>query len=119
MPAGCSTPRIFLVSPVRYEAYGLAVHEALSRGVPALVSRTAGIAERFPPGFDHLLLDAGVDAGALATRLLEWRGNLIAWRQGVECLGRELRVRTMDDMCRDIARIGDACAAGSRSGVDA
>ena len=34
-----------LVSPTRYEAYGLAVHEALARGLPALVSRSAGIAD--------------------------------------------------------------------------
>jgi len=102
-----------LVSPVRYEAYGLAVHEALSRGVPALVSRTAGVVERLPPGFDHLLLDGGIDAGLLATRLLEWRDNLVGWRKGVESIGRELRVRTIDDMCREIAQVGDAAGCGS------
>src|SRR5439155_22053730 len=37
-----------LVSPVRYESYGLNVQEALSRGVPAIVSANAGIAECFP-----------------------------------------------------------------------
>lgn len=35
-----------LVSPNRYEAYGLGVHEALCRGLPVLVSRSSGIAER-------------------------------------------------------------------------
>lgn len=35
-----------LVSPSRYEAYGLGVHEALCRGLPILVSRSAGVAER-------------------------------------------------------------------------
>jgi glycosyltransferase involved in cell wall biosynthesis len=33
-----------LISPVRYEAYGLAVQEAVVAGVPPVVSRTAGIA---------------------------------------------------------------------------
>src|SRR4029078_13689650 len=36
-----------LVSPVRYEAYGLNVQEAICRGVPAMVSATAGVAERY------------------------------------------------------------------------
>ena len=34
-----------LVSPVRYEAYGLNVQEAICRGVPAIVSSAAGVAE--------------------------------------------------------------------------
>ena len=39
-----------LVHPARYEAYGLSVHEALCRGVPSIVSASAGIAERYPGG---------------------------------------------------------------------
>lgn len=37
-----------LISPTRYEAYGLGVHEALCRGLPVLVSRSAGVSERLP-----------------------------------------------------------------------
>ena len=37
-----------LVSPTRYEAYGLNVQEALCTGLPAIVSAGAGIAERYP-----------------------------------------------------------------------
>ena len=57
-----------LVHPVRYEAYGLAVHEAICRGVPALVSADAGVAERYPATLAPLLLrDLSPDAlqGAL------------------------------------------------------
>ena len=36
-----------LVSPVRYEAYGLNVHEALCRGLAVMVTRSAGVVERF------------------------------------------------------------------------
>jgi glycosyltransferase involved in cell wall biosynthesis len=46
-----------LASPTRYEAYGLNVHEAICRGVPALVSRSAGVAERYPPELRSWLLD--------------------------------------------------------------
>ncbi len=45
-----------LVHPARYEAYGLAVHEALCRGLPALVSASAGVAERYPDDLAGLLL---------------------------------------------------------------
>ena len=38
-----------MVHPARYEAYGLGVHEAICRGVPAIVSARAGIAELYPP----------------------------------------------------------------------
>jgi glycosyltransferase involved in cell wall biosynthesis len=37
-----------LVRPARYEAYGQGVHEAVCRGLPAIVSASAGIAERYP-----------------------------------------------------------------------
>src|SRR5207253_1945370 len=35
-----------IVAPTRYEAYGLAVQEAICTGLPAIVSRAAGVAER-------------------------------------------------------------------------
>ena len=49
--AGCDV----LVSPVRYEAYGLGVQEALCRGVPAIVSAAAGISERYPAELSGLI----------------------------------------------------------------
>ena len=39
-----------LVHPARYEAYGLGVHEAICRGLPAIVSAAAGVAELYPAG---------------------------------------------------------------------
>ena len=39
-----------LVSPRGTRPYGLNVHEALCCGLPALVSASAGVAERYPPG---------------------------------------------------------------------
>ena len=45
-----------LIHPARYEAYGLAVHEALCRGLPALVTASAGVAERYPEDLGQLLL---------------------------------------------------------------
>ncbi len=48
-----------LVSPVRYEAYGMNVHEALCRGAAVIVSGAAGIVERFDDDFEDALLPAG------------------------------------------------------------
>ena len=57
-----------LVHPARYEAYGLAVHEALCRDIPAIVSREAGVAERFPAALEPLLLDDPDSVDELRTR---------------------------------------------------
>ena len=40
--------RYVLVSAPRHEAYGLNVQEAHCRGLPDLVSASAGVAERYP-----------------------------------------------------------------------
>ena len=53
-----------LVSPVRYEAYGLNVHEALCCGLAVMVTRTAGVVERFDAAMAPALLPDGVTADA-------------------------------------------------------
>jgi len=58
-----------LVSPVRYEAYGLNVHEALCCGLPAFVTRSSGVAERYPAELTGLLIPDPDDAADLADRL--------------------------------------------------
>ena len=59
-----------LVSPTRFEPYGMGVHEAICCGLPAFVTRCAGVAERFPAQLDGLLLDDPPDAAQLCERLL-------------------------------------------------
>jgi glycosyltransferase involved in cell wall biosynthesis len=51
-----------LVHPARYEAYGLAVREAICRGVPAVVTASAGVAEEYPPELAGLLISDPNDA---------------------------------------------------------
>ena len=64
-----------LIHPARYEAYGLAVHEALCRERPAIVTASAGVAERYPSDLSQLLLhdpdsadELVVSTGRLARR---------------------------------------------------
>ena len=91
-----------LVSPARYEAYGLNVHEAICRGVPALVSSRAGVAELYPPDLAGMLLPDPTDAAALAAKLLTWRDRFDGWKRRFNPFAEQLRQRTWTDMAREI-----------------
>ncbi|MFK0729847.1 MAG: glycosyltransferase family 4 protein [Gloeotrichia echinulata GP01] len=91
-----------LVAPTRYEAYGLGVHEALCCGLPAIVSATAGIAERYPPQLQDLLLPDIEDAVNLAQRLRQWRSHQDAYSKLVFSILQLLRDYTWDDMAKSI-----------------
>ncbi len=84
--------------PARYDAYGLAAHEAICRGLPVLVSAAAGVAERYPPELADLVLPDPEDARALADRLRAWRRDLEAWPARVAGFAAALRAYTWDDM---------------------
>ena len=95
-----------LIHPSRYEPYGLIVHEAMCRGVPALVSADAGVAERYPALLRSLLIDDRHSAAELVRRVSDWRSSSLP-RQLLDDAAREFRARTWDDMARDlIAAIG-------------
>ncbi|WP_244238100.1 glycosyltransferase family 4 protein [Corallococcus terminator] len=87
-----------LVAPTRYEPYGLGVHEALCVGLPALVSRSAGVAERYPPELQGLLLDSPEDSGELMRRLEDWRARGEALVPAVAAVSSTLRAWTWDAM---------------------
>jgi glycosyltransferase involved in cell wall biosynthesis len=96
-----------LVSPVRYEAYGLNVHEAVCRGVPALVSRHAGVAERYPDALSEMLLPDPEDAADLAARLLRWRSQMQSWKESFEPLAAQLSRRSWADVAADIVALAE------------
>ena len=89
-----------LVSPTRYEAYGLNVHEAICCGLPALVSKDAGAAERYPEELAELLIDDPGDPGELVHRLRNWRENRKRLAGAVALFGERLRAISWDDMAR-------------------
>ncbi len=94
-----------LVHPARYEAYGLSVREALCRGLPAIVSAQAGVAEHYPESLQDLLIVNPDDAGELADRLSAWRRDLPRYRALVLPVSAALRARTWDAMGEEIARL--------------
>jgi glycosyltransferase involved in cell wall biosynthesis len=99
-----------VVSPTRYEAYGLAVQEALCTGLPAVVGAGAGVAERIPAPLRALLLGDAADAGELAARLLAWRAGLEAHRAAALALSDALRAWTWDHMAARVVDIVERAA---------
>lgn len=104
-----------LVSPVRYEAYGLNVHEALCCDVPAIVSASAGIAERYPSALFDLILRDPNDVDELVERLLAWRSRNDLWKELVKPFGAELRDRKWRAMARDLVEFADCSRGDAKS----
>lgn len=96
-----------LVSPVRYEAYGLNVQEAICRGVPSIVSSAAGVAERYGLEFQALLLPDPEDIDGLAATLRQWRSNMPEWKARFTGFGDTLRRYGWQDMARRIVAMAD------------
>ena len=94
-----------LVSPVRYEAYGLNVQEAICRGIPAMVTASAGVAERYEAEFAPMLIPDPEDVGDLVNRLLAWRIETEDWRAKFRSFGDRLRSRTWRDTAMDFVSI--------------
>jgi glycosyltransferase involved in cell wall biosynthesis len=94
-----------LVSPVRYESYGLNVQEAVCCDVPAIVSRSAGVAERYPAELSDLLLPNPDDADDLAMRLLHWRKEMDEFKHRIAPLTTKLRSWTWTDMAAQMVEI--------------
>jgi len=80
----------------------LSVHEAICRGVPAIVSASAGVAEHYPAALGGLLIQDPENPRELVDRLLAWRKDIERYRTRVEELGSQLRARTWDHMAGDI-----------------
>jgi glycosyltransferase involved in cell wall biosynthesis len=94
-----------LVAPTRYEAYGQGVHEALCCGLPALVSRDAGVAERYPAELQDLLIPDPQNADDLVERLQNWRRRAAEYRDALATLSRQLRAHTWNHMAAQIVQL--------------
>ena len=99
-----------LVSPVRYEAYGLNVHEAICCGVPAIVSACAGVAERYPAQLGGLLLRNPDDVGELVERMRGWRQSIDSWKESVKPLTAEFRSRSWETMAQEFVALAQNSA---------
>jgi glycosyltransferase involved in cell wall biosynthesis len=96
-----------LVSPVRYESYGLSVHEAICCGIPAMVTETAGVAERYPSEVRELLISDPENVESLAAMILRWRGALGYWKEKVAPFSQVLRRNTLEVMAHEFVAIAE------------
>jgi glycosyltransferase involved in cell wall biosynthesis len=87
-----------MVAPTRYEAYGLGVQEALCCGLPAFVSASAGVAERYPEKLAELLVANVEDPNELAAKLTAWRDRRQQYRHAVAEFSATLRSYTWRTM---------------------
>ena len=90
-----------LISPARYEAYGLNVHEALCRGLPVLVSRSAGVAERIslPDSAcqDLFTLPESQSTDLFTAALVRWIADPLPYQTVAARLGDALRKQQWAD----------------------
>lgn len=92
-----------LIAPTRYEAYGLGVHEALCCGIPAIVTATAGVAERYIQGLADLLLTDANNVSHLIDKLYHWRSHQNYYQQILHTqVIPQLHRETWDHMAKQI-----------------
>jgi glycosyltransferase involved in cell wall biosynthesis len=103
-----------LVSPARYEAYGLAIQEALVAGVPALMSATAGIASSVETAIPSLIVSEHEDPKTWAAAIRHAMRDLPSLRSSVAKLGASLAQRSWQDMAADLVREAEIRAAVRR-----
>lgn len=97
-----------LVSPVRYEAFGLNVQEAICRGIPSIVSESAGVAELYPPSLRRYLLPDREDSKSLAALLSSTLLNLDSARNEFAPLADQIRRRTWRCMAEEIITLAES-----------
>lgn len=106
-----------LISPVRYEAYGLNVQEALCRGVPAVVSANAGIAERFTDDLRMLLLEDPTDVELCVEKLRLWRSDMDGWKRATAGMSVKLCERSWQTMAAEmVCAIEEVSISSARVG---
>ena len=99
------------VLPSRYEGYSLVTQEALCCGLPAFVTDTAGIAERYPTALHPLLIPDPNDATDLAARLRGWRDDRERFAPAIATLGAQLRAHTWERMAEEFAGLMEGSRA--------
>lgn len=94
-----------LVSPTRYEPYGLNLQEALCRCLPVITSRRAGIVERFGPELGELVVEDVEDIDAWVGRLRHWRNESARWQGPAAALGSQMRNRGWMQMAAEMVEL--------------
>ena len=100
-------PRLFaaadlLVAPSYYEAYGVAMHEAASRGIPVITHENTGFAELYPKTLADFLTKTPDDVDELAAKIRRCYASPECARSAFTEFGAKLRTFTWAHMADSI-----------------
>ena len=80
-----------------------------------MVSRSAGVAERYPEALSEMLLPDPEDASDIAARLRRWQRSMHVWKEEFGAFAAELGRRSWDDVAADIVALAEDGGAQSIS----
>jgi hypothetical protein len=70
-----------------------------------MVTRSAGVVERFDDSMREALLPDGIAPAQLADRLRAWRTDVQGWRARAAASGARLRARSLSDMAAELVAV--------------
>jgi glycosyltransferase involved in cell wall biosynthesis len=94
-----------LVSPTRYEGYGLAIQEAVSCGLPVIVSQAAPVTERLGDGLEALMLSDPENVDGLVDRIRLWWSRRADFAAAAAIVSGKLRQHSWADMASEFIDI--------------
>lgn len=94
-----------MIHPARYEAYGLAVQEALCCGIPAIVSAHAGVVERFSEALRPLQLNTPESASELTDKIALWIKHQSEFAEEASKVGDVLRETSWSRMAQQMTHL--------------
>jgi glycosyltransferase involved in cell wall biosynthesis len=94
-----------VLSPVRYEPYGLALQEAICAGVPILVSRDAGFVERMDTASEIMTVPSDASVVEWVERVASALQNLELLRAKARRLASRLLERSWTDFAREFIEV--------------
>jgi len=94
-----------LVSPTRYEGYGLAIQEAVSCGLPVIVSQAAPVTERLGDGLKALMLSDPENVDGLVDRIRLWWSRRADFAAAAAIISGKLRQHSWADMASEFIDI--------------
>ncbi|MGO9604267.1 MAG: glycosyltransferase family 4 protein [Candidatus Binataceae bacterium] len=97
-----------MVSPTRYEGYGLAIQEAVCMALPVIVSAIAPVTERFEGHLAELALPDPESVEDLVDRLRLWHSQRARFQAEAATLSCRLRQWSWEHMAARIAEIIDS-----------
>lgn len=99
-----------LVSPARYESFGMNIMEALCSGLPVIASEQAGAASLIPSAWAAMQIPPNPSPEQLASALRYWLAHAVALRAQARTHAAEVARYTDADMCARIYAAAEASA---------